>query len=160
MDLNYFWINIEQTTNISQNFYLNIYDTTNTLHQVSVTTQQNIGSYVLWYSGTNIFTSPTKCDFELLDSSINTIQFTGNIVSRIKKINLITKTNETNTFYLDSFGYSTDTIKYNLKFRQSYDNTIDEDKQLYLSSLNDYNMLNNNFVDINSSYPMDNIIII
>jgi len=78
-------------------------------------------------------------------------------------MNIKTKTENNNKFYLEAFGYSTNNRKFNLALRQFYDNTIDELSQIYLSNESGYNTLYNRFINknpngVDSSYPMDRFI--
>lgn len=150
-DLEYFWVNIMQISDVSQNIYLELFDLSGNMTELNITTPPYIDNYTLWYSGTNLNSPPDISG----NMNVTLQQFNGDNVLRISKVNIKTKISETNKFYLDSFGYQTPLTKYNLTFRQYYDNTIDINKQLYLSSMNDYLMLFNNFVNPNSSYPMD-----
>ena len=163
-NLIYFWVIISQITNESQTIFLEATD--NTMKEASVTTDPVSGKHLLWYANTDILVPPNKNDFSLIldNVSYNVKRFDfEDFVTNLKYMNIKTKTENNNKFYLESFGYSTNNKKFNLALRQFYDNTIDELSQIYLSNESGYNTLYNRFINknpngVDSSYPMDRFI--
>ena len=163
-NLIYFWVIISQISNESQTIFLE--PTDNIMKEASVTTDAITGKHLLWYANTNVLIPPNKNDFSLIldNVSYNVKRFNfESFVTNLKYMNIKTKTENNNKFYLESFGYSTNNRTFNLALKQFYDNTIDELSQIYLSNESGYNTLYNRFINknpngVDSSYPMDRFI--
>jgi hypothetical protein len=159
--MKYLWICVYNSSGSAQTFKFSLTDDSTT-QIMTFTTSATTGRQVLWArTDAAITVAPSKQTFNLLPDSENRVDNiqgdTITITQNLSKWDLTTD-GGTDNFYLESFGYSTNSTTippFNMATLQMFDARIPEEMQIHLDNQNGYDMLYSRFIRNGSGYPMD-----